>query len=394
MMRFFVMITLLFVFVGCASTAVRSPNQATTPTPVNTATPQRPVWGDVQALAEVQQWDAPASRITDGAVLLVWAGADTQEARLYARHAASDAQIIALRALSPRDLRLLPLFGKQALFWIDRDGSGPGTHLNFATLDAQGVAQQDTIRLSEGHVQQYDAARLPDGTLRTVWSARDRAVSRLYGREIDLQGRPYTRDGLQVEGTHPQIVLRQDERVQLYWLDDEWTVRTAFFASQADPLALETARSVAAIPAREPTDVLESFRVAQDETHTALFWNIRQIDGNLRTHAAIIPQVGQNVPFARPFVINDTFVDRVVPLPGQQETLPLIVQQGDTLQLVTLRDGQVFSTRPLLERPFGPGTPSLSQDAAGHLHILWTEPNERGTATVYHLTTAHGTPTP
>jgi hypothetical protein len=187
------------------------------PAPINTA------WGETRYVQPTQHWQVPVLWQNDGSILMVWAGADEQEARLYSAHLQSEdtmpnitGTILALKAYYPQDIRIAPArTGTYHLLWRDAENDGDTLRLRSAIIQEDGIATVGALTLSDATTQDY--ALLAQGDeAHVAYVVGEWGNTVLYGRTIDANGRLAFAQRLAVDAEQVALVAYGEQK-HLFW---------------------------------------------------------------------------------------------------------------------------------------------------------------------------------
>lgn len=369
-----------------------------TPTP---ATPQaRSAWGDVIALQVANHRQAPAIHADEHRVMLAWAGADEQEARLYASTDTSDeGRILALKAYYPQDVQLYPA-GRDTyhLLWLDAETSGDTLRLRSALIHADGVALVGAMTLSQATTPAYSAVSLPGGGLRVVYSTGNAPLTRLRTRTIDAEGRANFAQDLDIEGQYPNLVADSDG-LRLYWLHQ----RRIFSARWRDDGAMMPA-ALGTIPVPTRASLL-SFSVAHNGAHAiafahlwdddvmpAVWWSSAPIGDAFAPFKPLRLQPPTDAIDAPGYNIIQAYITQedaggegvtwLATVPTAEAVLPTAIVWRGTLGVLFWHEGAPRSYHNVLtQAPHLLDAPRITTARDRHLHLTWLGEG------VHHLTT-------
>jgi len=364
-----------------------------TPTPTNSsATPTPPItpWGLIHTLALAESSAAPLG-VDQGVMMFAWAGADAQEARLYAQSAdAAAPTILALKAHSPLDVQMLPAAnGRFHLLWRDDVEGTP--HLFYGLFNDQAVAEFGAYDLSETSLYNFAALPQSDGSLRVAYSAGWVAEPRLFLQDIDGRGRSQFPMDLKQAGDFPAF-LSEGSAIWLYWQTEDGRTWQGHLAGSAlvDPQAITQG------PMLNVGDAIMSLTAAGDATYHYLLWQVVRADGTPETWFAVgektrltwspalrltIPTLGTSAIETGYRVGTVTAAERGADavgwgrvLAGMQPIVPIAVQTGDTLGVAYLEAGNIIGYQALVSVQGLIAPPVLVLRPDRSLLVAWSEP--------------------
>lgn len=375
---------------------------ACTPAPP-IATPST-LWGAQYALAQAPYVFAPQpAEGTTASPFLAWSAPLEGNVRHVVARPPQPATILAMNARAPYDYRALPIGGKFALFWRDISPDTNALTLFASRVSAGLVAELEPIALSGAPTWAYAVARLPDGTLRAVWSAGTLSDARLYSARLDTQARAQYRVPLAVAGEHPSLVQAWDGRMWLYWLSGDSLYR----ADLRDEGLLDIER-LTYRPPLAPTDHLDGMAVAMDGDGRAYaFWRVVAGDGTPSlwlasggaAHTWGLPslvrasalegdvQTGYNSGRVQSARFGGEAIGWGVPLAGQNNVVPMVATQGDALVMLYWQYGEPIGMQTLAQVGRLYSAPSVTADDARHLLVTWAQPTSATQATLFYTST-------
>lgn len=381
---------LLLVSIACLIGC--TPASLTPPPP----TPEASAWGTVNRLSFAEYPSAPAV-VTNGVTMFAWAGADPQEARLYAQSAdASSPTILALKAFAPLDLQLYPAVNERFhLLWRDDVEGQP--HLFYGLFNGDRVAEWGAYDVSEQATYNITALPLPDGRLRVVYSAGWIVEPRLFIQDIDERGRSQFPLPLDQAGDFPAF-LHYDETVWLFWQREDGAVWQGIL----DGNTLTEPQAITLKPALAAGDAITYLMAAGDATYRYLFWQVVRSDGMPETWYAVGEKTGSIWSPAMPLTIptlGDTTtqtgyqvgevtaaergaeaVGWGAPLVGVQPIVPIAVQTGDALGIAYLQAGNIMGYQRVVRVGHMIGGPALALRPDRSLVLAWSQPDVNAAA--------------
>jgi hypothetical protein len=353
-------------------------------------------WGTVHRLAFAEYPSAPAV-VENGTTMFAWAGADPQEARLYAQSAdAAKPTILALKASAPLDLQLYPAANDRFhLLWRDDVEGSP--HLFYGLFNADRVAEWGAYDVSEQSTYNITAHSLADGRLRVVYSAGWVVEPRLFVQDIDERGRSQFPVPLDQAGDFPAF-LAYDDTLWLFWQAEDGVVWQGVLEGNT----LIEPQSIMLTPALAAGDAIMQLTVSGDATYRYLFWQVVRADGSPETWYAVgektgltwspamrltIPTLGDSTTRTG-YQVGDVLaaergaevVGWSAPLLGVQPIVPIAVQTGDALGIAYLQAGNIMGYQRLVS--VGPmiGRPSLALRPDRSLVLAWSQPDVNASA--------------
>lgn len=370
-------------------------------------------WGQIVTIGASLQLHAPTVYLNDSMsqpqVIFSWVGVDAagihHDLARYQNKTLSPVITLPLDPVRPDALRLVQ--SSQAdtllLFYLDAyqpDGSALAeTRLYSAALTATANTAEDALKLGATlistlpTVEYTFTSNTPNGDIWLFW----RSGQQLYQQAVDWLGRP-----------QPPQKLRDDVSAfhldththTLYWIDAQ--TAQVFIAGVTAQGNLQDIRPYHYSPRLQAGERLINFTVAQDQTHTYLFWNRVHADGTPATdwaaypldsrppiHIAPVPlgvtliegQKGQdlltgfNGGFATQAKTGDQPLTWIQPTAGHQmERLVAAAQFDDQLAIIYFQSGEIIGVQPVVTLPYPLiGLPSLAIDPRLHLHLTWVE---------------------
>lgn len=384
--RAFIFAALMLLLASCMPPALQSP----------TPKPQLSPWGSVRRLAFAEYPSAPAV-VDNGVTMFAWAGADPQEARLYAQSAeAASPTILALKASAPLDLQLYPAAnGRFHLLWRDDVEGDP--HLYYGLFNADHVAEWGAYDVSEQPTYNITGLSLADGSLRVVYSAGWIVEPRLFAQDIDERGRSQFPIALDQAGDFPAF-LQYDETVWLFWQAEDGGV----WQGRLEGNTLIDAQSITLAPTLSAGDALMQLTASGDATYRYLFWQVARADGSPETWYAVgektgltwspamrlmIPTLGDHTAQTGYQVGEVTAAERgaeavgwSAPLVGAQPIVPIAAQTGDALGIAYLQAGNIIGYQRLAQVGRMIGRPALALRPDRSLVLAWSEPDVNAAA--------------
>lgn len=372
---------MMLVIAACTPTSLSSPTRLPDIAPQDA----------VHTLAQADSPQAPAAA-AHAVTMFAWAGADTQEPRLYAQSETGSPTILALKVTTPLDVMTYPAANDRFhLLW--RDDVDGRLHLFYSLFNDRAVAELAAYDVAEQPM--YAVAVLPqnDQSLRLVYSAGWVAEPRLFLQEIDGQGRSQFPIPLNQAGDRPAL-LAMDQTVWLFWQTEDGRV----WQSPLEGGTLVDPQAVLMTPSLAPGDDIRSVTAAADATYRYLFWQVVRADGTPETWYAVgektgstwspvlrlsIPTLGTGTLQTGYHVGEVSAVERgaedagwSAPLPGLQPLVPLAVQLGDTLGIAYLQAGNIIGYQRVAQ--VGPliSAPLLILRPDRSLVVTWTAPGD------------------
>jgi hypothetical protein len=350
----------------------------------------------VHRLAFAEYPSAPAV-VDNGVTMFAWAGADPQEARLYAQSAdAASPTILALKASAPLDLQLYPAAnGRFHLLWRDDVEGEP--HLYYGLFNADHVAEWGAYDVSEQPTYNITGLSLPDGRLRLVYSAGWIVEPRLFAQDIDERGRSQFPIALDQAGDFPAF-LHYNETLWLFWHAEDGGV----WQGHLEANTLLDAQSITLAPTLAAGDAIMQLTASGDATYRYLFWQVMRADGSPETWYTVgektgltwspamrltIPTLGEHTTQTGYQVGEVTAAERgaeavgwSAPLTGAQPIVPIAVQTGDALGIAYLQAGNIIGYQRLVSVGRMIGRPSLALRPDRSLVLSWSQPDVNAAA--------------
>jgi hypothetical protein len=308
-----------------------------------------------------------------------------------------------MKARAPYDYRALPVGDDIALFWRDISPDTNALTLFASRVSVGLVAELEPIALSSATAWAYDVARLPDGTVRVVWSAGALGDARLYSARLDAQARAQYRVALGVVGEHPSLLQAWDGRMWLYWLAGD-----SLYRADLRDEGLLGAERLTYRPALAPTERLDGMAVAMDGDGRAYaFWRVVTSDGTPSlwlasggaAHTWGLPsvvrvsalegdvQTGYNSGRVQSARFGGDAIGWGLPLRGQNDVVPMVATQGDALIMLYWQYGEPIGVQTLAQVGRLYSAPSVTADDARHLLVAWSHPTDATQATLFYTST-------
>jgi hypothetical protein len=385
---------LLVTLLGACTGAGLTP----TPPAIDTA------WGSALRLGEAEQSSAPTMALTDGRASFMWVGADAsgihQDGRTWGSGSLSDQVVLPLPPRNPFALQTLPAsVDRLHQLWLDQNSAGE-LRLYSALLGLPLTVQRGPIEVTQQAARRFAAMRLPDGGAWIVAAGGLDYAPSLYAHTLDDAGRPRLQESYQVafEADYPALLTMPDGTF-VFWLS---TVEALVYRAAVLPNGqLDPPQVVLPGLTLDPTDRLDSFYAAADQTHTYLFWNLVTAEGVPQTWYSAAQSSADEWPAPRLLSVTRTAapvdvgfnagavaavepggvsLGYVIPPGGVFPNLPTTVYDpAGQVGVLFWRGGEPIGMVNVAEaRLIGP--PQLAVDRALYLYLTWSAPNEAGSA--------------
>lgn len=328
------------------------------------------LWGEVQAITQAEDMNAPAILGLSRGLFFVWTGSQEGEARLFSRGVTASSQIMALKAFYPLEPQLFAADERVLLLWLDRNASTVDMRLQAALLNEIGIAERGIITLSDVPTRRYSAIEAGENSMAIVYSGGFGEVNNLYLRRIDTNGLGFIEANLRHDADFPAL-LADAGGESLFWLEGDG--KNAYHARLGER-ELSTVRRIGRITLAED-EVVEDFRVAYDGSFAYLFWQIRKWDGSRYIlYSAGFPD-GE---FSEAQRINATWA---VPANESNENgLPVALNIGNQLGIAYFQAGTMGAFQPIVESGALIGRPNLRLLPNARLALAWSSPRPDGFA--------------
>lgn len=362
-------------------------------------------WGSALRLGEAEQSSAPTITLADGRANFMWVGADAsgihQDGRTWGSGSLSDQLVLPLPPRNPFALQTLPAsMDSFHHLWLDQNAAGE-LRLYSALLVLPLTVQRGPIEVTQQATRRFAAMRLPDGGALIVASGGLDYAPSLYLHNLDDAGRPRLQESYQVafEADYPALLTMPDGATSVFWLStvDGLVYRAALLPNGQ----LDVPQAVLPGLTLNPTDRLDSFYAAADQTHTYLFWNIATAEGIPQTWYSAAQSTADEWPAPRLLSLTRTAspvavgfnagdvaavtpggapLGYVIPTGGVFPALPTTVydpagqvgvlfwQGGEAIGMVNVAEARLI------------GPPQLAVDRALYLYLTWSTPNDAGSA--------------
>ncbi len=405
-------IMLMWLFAGC--TAADTPTPEATPSPQQAVDARESVWGAVFRLAQTPQTDAPALLATGSGVWLAW----SQSAESGSQHLiwppGQQPYTPQIDATHPLAYRWFPGGGRADrgwhwLFWLDRDENA--SHLKAVTIADDNGETLRTHTVSTTTTYDYTLARTPDLSTQVVYSGAFREQTALYTNILHSGGNLLGRSTLRLDATHPALI-RVADTLWLYWMEtqpdntDKRVYRGRLLRDE-----LQDVQQVGTLPLSDGA-TLDAFSAASDDSHSYLFWQIRQADStrsvwfSSAAHSSemfsspaemtfrVIDDSAVDVPFNTEGVqsarLNGAAAPAFVAVPAAHEShemLPVALHTGNTLGVAYFDNGTLAGYQDVLRTGALLRAPSISTTILDDIYLTWSEPAAGAPATLYLTTT-------
>lgn len=381
-----------------------------TPIPTPTPTPRSSAWGDVELVAQAEQTHAPDILSWFGGKLLVWTGADNNEARHYMQ-GRTQTSILALKAFYPFEQQLYPADTNDVrMLWLDStERDSRELRLLAGVVSQDAVAEFGPNPVSQIRTRHYDGLVQNDNRLLAIWSGGTGVINNLYINHIDVRGRPTSATLVRQSADYP-VIVQSSLGIEVFWLQDNG--RDAYrsrYLPNIEPPSLQEPQGLTRL-GREYNDLaIENFYVGMDSTHMYLFWQMWAVDGTRQVLFSSGSIADNDFSDPAPLAItpdetrtvqttynsgtvyaaqNDGMTaEYAIPLKGQHSVLPIAISMDNRLGIAYFADGQLLGYQDVVQTEALIGEPSIEADRDRHLYLAWSEPTEFGYADLLTVTT-------